>query len=94
MMPEINRAVADGVRLRVLYFLGPEFESFSVGAMFDDALIGVGHTRAWEKAAVVTDKEWVHKSFGLFAAISPIEMRAFHNAELEEAVRWAGEEKS
>jgi hypothetical protein len=92
MMPEINRVASRGERLRVLYHLGPGFESFSVGAMIDDALIGVGRTPAWERAAVVTDKEWVHKSFGIFSAITPIEMRVFHNADLDQAARWvAGE---
>lgn len=90
MMPEVNRVVSEGNRLRVLYYLGPEFESFSVGAMFDDALIGVGLGRAWERAAIVTDKQWIHKSFGLFSAITPIDMRIFHNSQLDEAVQWAG----
>ena len=92
MMPEINRVVAEGEHLRVLYYLGPEFDSFSVGAMLDDALIGVGHTWSWEKAAVVTDKDWIHKAFGLFSAITPISMRVFRNEDLDDAVRWAAGE--
>ena len=93
MMPEINRVASGGGRLRVLYFLGPEFESFSVGAMFDDALIGVGRTPWWERGAVVTDKDWVHKAFGFFSAITPIQLRVFHNADLEAATKWLEEER-
>ena len=92
MMPEINRVASAGGRLRVLYYLGAEFESFSVGAMFDDALIGIGRTPSWECAAVVTDKTWIHKSFGLFSAITPVKIRVFRNAELDEAARWVIEE--
>jgi len=94
VMPEINRVASSGGRLRVLYYLGPEFDSFSIGAMFDDALIGVGRTPSWERAAIVTDKQWVHRSFGVFAAITPVEMRVFPSAELDEAARWVGEGES
>ena len=90
MIPEINRVASEGGRLHVLYYLGPEFKSFTVGAMIDDAIIGIGRTPSWKKAAIVTDKEWVHKSFGLFAAITPIAMRVFRNAELDEAASWLG----
>jgi hypothetical protein len=89
MMPEINRVVASGERLRVVYHLGPEFEGFTVGAMVDDAIAGLGHVRAWKRAAVVSDLDWVHKSFGFFSAIMPLEIRLFPNSELSSAVDWA-----
>ena len=92
MMPEINRVVAGGDKLRIVYQLGSDFEGFTVGAMFDDAITGVGHLKAWERAAVVSDVDWVHKSFGFFAALMPVTMRLFRNAELEAATGWvAGE---
>jgi hypothetical protein len=93
MMPELQQVVGDGGRLRLVYYLGPRFEGFTVGAMLDDALVGVGHPRSWERIAVVADKEWVHKSFGLFGALVPAEVRIFRNAELDAAVSWvAGED--
>ena len=94
MMPEVDQVIADGDRLRVIYFLGPEFESFTVGAMFDDALVGVGHASAWERIAVVSDKDWVHKSFGLIAALLPFKTRIFSIPEFEAALEWVAEEGS
>ena len=89
MMPEINRAVSGGDRLRMVYHLGPEFKGFTVGAMFDDAIAGVGHVKSWERAAVVSDIDWIHKSFGFFNALMPMAMRLFPNSELDTAVAWA-----
>jgi hypothetical protein len=89
MMPEINRVVSGGDKIRIVYHLGPEFEGFTLGAMFDDAIAGVAHPGKWERAAVVSDVKWVHKSFGVFAAILRIPMRLFRNAELDAAAEWA-----
>ena len=92
LMPEINRVVGEGRKLRVLYWLGPEFEGFSVAAMFDDALMGLGHGHAWQRAAVVSDVAWIGKAFGPFARITPMAMRLYPNAELEAAVAWVSGE--
>lgn len=92
MMPELEQVLGDGGRLRVIYYLGPRFEGFTAGAMFDDALVGVGHPRSWERIAVVADKEWIHKAFGLFGALVPAEARIFRKAEFDAAVSWVAAE--
>jgi len=94
MMPEVEQVIDDGERLRVIYYLGPDFESFTIGAMLDDALVGVGRANAWERIAIVSDKDWVHKSFGLFATVLPFKARIFPIPELATAVQWVAEEDS
>jgi hypothetical protein len=88
LRPEIDRAAAEGDRLRLLYHLGPAFEGFSLGAMLDDARLGLGHLQAWEKIAVVTDEDWVRNSVGLFSKLVPGTVRVFPNSELPEARSW------
>jgi len=88
LMPEVNRAVAEGQQLRLLYYLGPEFKGFSVGAMLEDTRLGIGHIKQWEKIAIVSDLEWVRHSASLFGGLIASSIRVFPNAELDTACAW------
>lgn len=88
LMPEIDRAVAEGEELRLLYYFGPEFERFSVGAVIEDTRLGFEHIRQWERIAVVSDEDWIRGSVGLFGTLMRSTIRAFPNAQLAEAQAW------
>ncbi len=54
------RAMLDGHdRVRLLYVLGDDFDGYSIGAMWEDTKLGVGHLRSFERIACVTDADWV-----------------------------------
>ena len=72
--------------MRLVYVLGPEFTGYSAGADWQDAKLGVHHLSAWERAAVVSDVEWVEHLVGAFAWLIPGELRRFSLAERDEAV--------
>lgn len=88
LMPEIERAARESERLRLLYHLGPGFEGFSLGAIFDDTRLGLSHWQAWEKIAIVTDVDWIGASAGLIGRLIPGEVRVFGEDGLDEASRW------
>lgn len=88
VMPVIDRAAAEGGRLRLLYHLGPAFEGFSLGAMFDDARLGLSHFQSWERIAIVTDDARIRASVELLSKLVPGEVRAFAGDELEAARLW------
>jgi hypothetical protein len=88
LRPAIDAAAAAGP-VRLVYVLGPEFTGYSAGAEWQDAKLGAHHLSAWERAAVVSDVEWVEHLVGAFAWLIPGELRRFSLAERDEAVNWA-----
>ncbi|HVU64200.1 MAG TPA: STAS/SEC14 domain-containing protein [Phycisphaerales bacterium] len=78
-------------RVRFLYHLGPMFDKFEVGAMFDDAALGLRHLRRWERIAVVTDVNWVSTAVRMMGFMMPCPVRVFSNGALAEARAWIRE---
>ena len=76
-------------KIRYVYVLGEEFEGWTAGAMWEDAKLGGGDLRRWEKVAVVTDKDWVRHAVKGFGWMIPGDVRVFSVAELDTAKAWA-----
>ena len=88
IIPAVEQALAQKDKIRFLYHLGPDFSGFKAGAMWDDAKLGLAHTRAWERVAVVTDVEWIRKAMRAFGVLIPGELKVFPNSELAAAREW------
>jgi hypothetical protein len=92
LLPAIQEAAAAG-EIRLVFALGPEFEEFEPGALWEDTKVGVrfglGHHSAWQRCALVTDVDWIVKAFHLFAWMAPGEVRTFGPDELDAAMEWA-----
>lgn len=88
LMPAIEAQVKTHGKVRLLYQLGPEFESYTPGAMWDDARLGFAHWSAWEKVAVVSDLEWIRTAIRFFAFVLPGEVKVFPNEEFAAAKEW------
>jgi hypothetical protein len=52
------------------------------------ARAGLEHVTRWEKIAVLTDREWLRHSVGIFGYLIPGEIRAFPAAQEDEARAW------
>jgi hypothetical protein len=91
LIPAIEGKLRIYDKIRVLYQLGPEFDGFTAGAMWDDAKIGLKHLTAYEKIAVVTDVGWVAGAVKFFAFTIPCPVMVFGNEWLAEAKRWLSE---
>lgn len=89
--PAVEAAVAAHGRVRFLFVLGHEYEGYAPGAIWQDATVGFGERKAWERIALVTDHERLLEVVGLFARIVPGEVRTFHMDGYDEAVSWLGE---
>ncbi|GJM14971.1 MAG: STAS/SEC14 domain-containing protein [Thermodesulfobacteriota bacterium] len=97
LIPTVEDKLKLHEKVRLLYHLGEEFERFEAGAMWDDAKVGLAHITDWEKIAIVTDVNWIQQAGKIFGfAIEtmsvPGDVKVFHNDELEEAIKWIGEE--
>jgi SpoIIAA-like len=62
--------------------------SIDAGAMWEDFKVGVEHLTRWERAAVVTDVEWIREAMRLFSFFMPGAMKAFPTSEAEQARAW------
>jgi hypothetical protein len=97
LIPAVEEKLKHHDKVRLLYHLGDEFEKFEVGAMWDDAKVGLAHITEWEKIAIVTDVNWIQQAGKIFGfAIEtmsvPGDVKIFHNSELEDAIKWICEE--
>ena len=88
LIPAIEAALKKHDRIRFFYQLGPQFTSFTSGAMWDDLKVGMAHFRAWEKIAIVTDHNWIANATRMFAFAMPCPVKVFSNNELHEAEAW------
>jgi hypothetical protein len=59
------------------------------GALWDDAKVGVQDSRAWERIAIVSDKDWLKHTVKAFGWLVPGEVRVFELDDLDDAGGWA-----
>jgi hypothetical protein len=88
LIPAIEEKLRTNNKINMLYELGNTFDGFSLGAMLDDAKIGIKHLTVWYKIAIVSDHEMINAMIRFFGHLIPCELRLFKNAEIEEARKW------
>ncbi len=94
LIPALDEAFEAG-EVRCLCQLGPGFEGYEAGAVWEDlktgARFGVGHLSAWKRTALVADVDWVRHLAALFGWMTPGELKVFSLEELEQAKAWIAE---
>lgn len=93
LVPAIENAIKSHGSIRLLYHLGPAFENYSPGAMWDDMKIGFSHLQAWERLALVTDHEWLAGGTRLFSFAMPCPVKVFADRDYDDAVKWIASEE-
>jgi hypothetical protein len=88
LIPAVDAAAATG-EVRIVYVLGDRFSGYSSGAAWQDAKLGTQHMKAWKKAAVVTDVDWLTHLASMFGWMIPGEFHHYRLAEREAAIAWA-----
>lgn len=88
LIPEVESKFRLRRKVRLLYFLGPEFEEFTAGAIVDDATVALKHFGDWEKVAIVTDVSWLRSASKAVAFLIPCPVRIYPNSELGIALDW------
>ncbi len=90
VVPAVESAHAaspDG-KVRVLCVIHDGVPDYTAGASWEDAKLGLGHIRAWDRIAVVCDAEWLRKSLRAFSWMLPGEVQAFALDNLDGALAW------
>ncbi|WP_347266072.1 STAS/SEC14 domain-containing protein [Paracoccus sp. (in: a-proteobacteria)] len=88
LIPLVRDRAARHGKLRLLMQLGPDFERYSAGAIWDDARLGLTYWRSFERVAVVSDIAWITGAMKVFAPLMPSEVAIFPNDALEAARVW------
>jgi hypothetical protein len=88
LIPAIRATVDAHRRIRFIYVLGDDFDGWSLGAMWEDAKLGIQSPKGWEKVAIVSDSDWVKHTMRAFGWMVPGEVRVFGLSELAAAKNW------
>lgn len=88
LIPAVEKIIKEQGKVRLLYFLGPDFTGYSAKAMWEDEKVGLHHLAAWEKVALVSDVKWVRGATKFFGFMMPGRVRVFTNDQLSEAKDW------
>ena len=91
-LPPVQAKVDSGEGIRMVYQVGPGFEKFEVGALFEDTKtgwnLGILHPDAWKRLAFVTDVKWMSQATHAFAWMMPGQIKIYDLEGLEEAKAW------
>jgi SpoIIAA-like len=87
LVPAVEAARKEG-KVRLLYVFGDDFPDYSAGAAWEDAKLGIGHLRSWERIAVVSDEDWLRRAIGGLGWLMPGEIRVFETDDLDDAREW------
>ena len=92
LIPPIRAAIENEEEIRCLCLLGPEFEGYEAGAVWEDlkagAKFGFGSLSSWRRTALVTDVDWIRHATALFGWLSPGELKLFPTDQLARAKEW------
>ena len=94
ILDPVNELLERGDKVSFLIVTEPDFHGLDLGALWEDVKaagsVGLKHRSAWERLAVVTDKDWMRHAISAFGWLSPGELRVFEPDELDAAKAWTG----
>ncbi|SNT76564.1 STAS/SEC14 domain-containing protein [Paracoccus seriniphilus] len=88
LIPLVRKKAKAHGKVRLLMQLGHDFDKYSVGAMWDDARLGLTNWRSFERIAIVSDIGWITRSIKMFAPLMPSEVAVFPDEALDAASDW------
>ena len=87
-VPAILKALKRHDKIRLLNEISANFTGYDPGAIWEDMKIGVEHPTRWERAAVVTDVDWIVQTMRVFSFLMPCPTKVFPPSELAQAQAW------
>jgi hypothetical protein len=88
---KVGQLVDKTGKLNYMLFLDTPPSEFSVGAWWEDALLGLKNITKWNRAAIISDSETVDKFTAVFSKLMPGEFKVFQKNDLERAIDWTSE---
>lgn len=88
---KVGQLVDKTGKLNYMLFLDTPPSEFSIGAWWEDALLGIKNITKWNRAAIISDSETVDKFTAAFSKVMPGEFKVFQKNDLERAIDWTSE---
>lgn len=88
---KVEQLVDKTGKLNYMLYLENSPADFSLGAWWEDALLGVKNITKWNRASIISDSETVDKFTAFFSKIMPGEFKVFQKNDLERAIDWTSE---
>ena len=87
-VPAILKALKGHDKVRLFYETSANFTGYDPGAIWEDMKVGLEHPTRWERAAVVTDVDWIVQTVRLFSFLIPCPTKIFPPSEGSQARSW------
>lgn len=91
LTPAIDEAIAHQRKINLVYVLGDQFERYSAGGAWQDALLEGKPHNAWGRIALVTDHSIIGEIVHALAFLVPAELKIFATTAEQEAIDWAAD---
>lgn len=88
VFPIVKAKVEHFHELNYLLYLDTDIDNFTVGAWFEDMLLGLKNLVNWNRAAIVTDKKGIQNFTEIFSVLMPGEFKSFPKENLYNALYW------
>ncbi|MGK2955946.1 MAG: STAS/SEC14 domain-containing protein [Solirubrobacterales bacterium] len=92
LMPLIIEHIESGEKVRALVQIGPDFEGYEAGAVWEDVKaggeFGIGRHSSFERIAVVTDSRKLRTLASVFHWMAPGEVDVYKLKDIETAKAW------
>lgn len=88
LTPAVESTIAEHHKVNLVYVIGDDFDRYSLGAMWQDTLLGFHKPSVWGRIAFVTNHDWLAHAGAIFAPITPGELKVFPLERQDEAVAW------
>ena len=89
--PAVKHALERHRKIRLIHVLDDRFTGYTAGGAWQDAVLGLAHPRSFDRIAVVTNSDSIHRLVTLAGWSIPGELKLFPNRERKEAEAWATE---
>ncbi|MES2630223.1 MAG: STAS/SEC14 domain-containing protein [Bacteroidota bacterium] len=88
LVPKVEELVKRTGEINYLLVLDTSIKNFTMGAWFQDAMLGLRNLMKWHKAAIITDSKGIQVFTDIFSVVIPGEFKGFSPEEYDEAVSW------
>jgi hypothetical protein len=86
--PTIEWAIETSGKVRLLYVAASDFDGYSSGGMYDEAVFGTRHFMDFERIAFVSEDGPFARSAETAGGLMPAEVRVFRGVDIGKAKEW------
>jgi hypothetical protein len=89
--PAVKHALEQHSKIRLIHVLDDRFTEYTAGGALQDAMLGLANPLSFDRIAVVTDSESIHRLVTVAGWSIPGKLKLFPNRERPLAEAWASE---